>query len=365
MSDEETAGFTKTDLEVIGKGFNEIGVKPNTASTESFQKWLLEFAKGAKPKTEGATAHPATSDKSLNPYQPPRLPSFSGDKKGDATFDLWKYEVECLMKEKYTDSVIAHSIRRSVKGEAARVIMRLGSDASVPEILHKLESIFGTIDTKASVLSQFFSARQREDEDVSSWGCRLEDLMNKAVCLKQVKPTETNDMLRNMFYEGLKASLQDTTGYIFDAVSNFDELRRAVRRKEEEVNRRKMSTSGHVKQVKSTEAQANIEELKQMVQKLSHEVTQMRENRQLGDQSESVQNIQPQQSYNRGRGKNNRGRGNWSNSQGNSQNNKPKDVPVCYRCGQEGHIQKGCRVRLDHTKRSDLNTERPMSRRGH
>jgi len=39
------------------------------------------------------------------------------------------------------------------------------------------------------------------------------------------------------------------------------------------------------------------------------------------------------------------------------------DEPVCWRCGQPGHMQYGCRVRLDHTKRP-LNYRRPMGRGG-
>lgn len=36
-------------------------------------------------------------------------------------------------------------------------------------------------------------------------------------------------------------------------------------------------------------------------------------------------------------------------------------LPVCYRCGQEGHVQSGCRVRTDHL-RQNLNSMGPASR---
>uniref|UniRef100_K1QTY9 Uncharacterized protein n=1 Tax=Magallana gigas TaxID=29159 RepID=K1QTY9_MAGGI len=101
--------------------------------------------------------------------------------------------------------------------------MRLGADAQVDEILYKQENICGAI------------TQNQDYEDVASWGCRLEDLINKAMHLKQVKPSEANGMLRNMFYEGMKSTLQDTTGYI------FEKIRDSVRRKEEEMNKRKHS----------------------------------------------------------------------------------------------------------------------------
>lgn len=382
-----TDEFKDEELKTMAEGFTEMGVKPNLQSKEKFQKWLLDFSTGAKPKSDGATASASTQDKSPNTYQTPRLPNFSGDKKGDATFDLWKYEVECLCKDKYSDATITQAIRRSVRGEAARVIMRLGADAKVDDILYKLESIFGTIDTKSSILSEFFSAKQKDDEDVASWGCRLEDLINKAIHLKQVKPSEANEMLRNMFYEGMKSTLQDTTGYIFEKIRDFDELRKTVRRKEEEMNKRKTFTFGQVKQVTTTESQSIIDQLKDMVQKLSLDVTDMKKDINEGKQSTQDSCTQIQQindgyrgyyrggwnrPYNRGyqkwrpRGGYIQDRDPQQSMMGNQQsmgNTEDNQEPTCHRCNQKGHIAIGCRVRLDHSNRA-LNFRRPLSRRG-
>lgn len=81
-----------------------------------------------------------------------------------------------------------------------------------------------------------------------------------------------------MFYEGMKSTLQDTTGCIFEKIRDVDEPRKAVRRKEEEMNKKKTFTSGQVKQVKTTESQSNINQLKEIVQKLlvSLDVTDMK-----------------------------------------------------------------------------------------
>ena len=76
----------------------------------------------------------------------PRLPLFSGETK-DATFDLWKYEVECLRAEGKREADVRLAIRRSLKGQASRTLMTLGVGASVDDILLKFQSVFGLTET--------------------------------------------------------------------------------------------------------------------------------------------------------------------------------------------------------------------------
>ncbi|VDH98736.1 Hypothetical predicted protein [Mytilus galloprovincialis] len=52
-------------------------------------------------------------------------------------------------------------------------------DAYIPRISMiptQLNTIYGV----EALLGQFYTARQHEDEDVASWGCRLEDILRKA-----------------------------------------------------------------------------------------------------------------------------------------------------------------------------------------
>ena len=44
-------------------------------------------------------------------------------------------------------------------------------------------------------------------------------------------------------------------------------------------------------------------------------------------------------------------------------NESDDEEPTCYRCGQKGHIEFGCCVRLDHS-RKDLNMDQPLPRGG-
>ena len=270
--------FQQTEIESMSKVFTQLGIKPKADTPEQFAQWLEEYQKGAKPKLknetpvmEGASALSASSQ-ILEKH--PRLPTFSGDKKGETNFDLWKYEVQCLLKDNYSETAISQAIRRSLKGDAARIVMVLGPDANITDILSKFESVYGTIHSKATVLSTFYSAKQRDDESVAAWGCRLEELLNEALKKGLIQASATNDMLKNMFYEGLRSELKDITGFLFDKIPNFDDLRHEVRIKEEEMNQRKKSRK--TERTQAVSANEDLQEIKAMIQNLNRDVSEMK-----------------------------------------------------------------------------------------
>ncbi len=162
--------------------FKELKVKPKADSVKDLDAWLKAYggASGATGDT-GATT-PAIS---VNSHQP-RLSIFYGDTisvtKGEVTYDQWRYEIRSMLLEKtYKLEVIAQAIRRSVRGEAGRIMMRLGPGSSMSETLDKFESVYGVVDSKEALLAKFYSAQQTTDEDVTQWSCRLEDILNSAV----------------------------------------------------------------------------------------------------------------------------------------------------------------------------------------
>ena len=73
------------------------------------------------------------------------------------------------------------AIRRSLRGDAGKVAMRLGPEANVDDILDKMESVFGSLERGEKVLEEFYSSTQRKDEDSMAWSCRLEEIFRKAV----------------------------------------------------------------------------------------------------------------------------------------------------------------------------------------
>lgn len=188
-------------------------MKPKADSAEDFLSWMSSVVLEKKVKKEVVDTDNASAssqpEKSVPPSQLPKIPFFSGDSKSDATYEVWRYEVECLYQESYSLDVIQQAIRRSLKGEASRVVMHLGPVAPITSIVQKLDNMYGTVAEKEDILSEFYSARQREDEKCARWSCRLEDILNKAIQKNLIDLSQFEKMLKTMFYKGLKPSLKD------------------------------------------------------------------------------------------------------------------------------------------------------------
>ncbi|MCU7801001.1 MAG: hypothetical protein KZQ70_12890 [gamma proteobacterium symbiont of Lucinoma myriamae] len=354
--------------------FKELKLKPKVDSVQDFTGWMSnqfsatkqEADLGAKPKFQ-APPSPMFAPPSFPapfPMHPPRLSFFSGDKK-DADYDVWKYEVLCLQREGiYAPESILHAVRRSVKGEAARVLMNLGPTASIKDVVNKFDSVYGSVHMKQSILASFYSCKQAQHEDVSTFSNRMVDLLNKAVEQGTVNKSSANEMLCSVFYSGLKPSLRDICAYKFDQIKTFDDLLLAVRRTEKE-HEGQLSSIVNQCTVES-DTQSQIKQLTSVVNQLVTEVKSLRENKPSNYTSydDSIKNnanpptsntrIVPEKkridreqehyvktNYNACRNK--------SNSVNNfalRQSNEVKDI-VCFRCLRKGHFRRSCVAKYD------------------
>ena len=163
---------------------------PKAESPSDIEKWMIKYVQDKYPKE----SHDKSST-SIHVNNRPRLPQFHGDlapSKDHVSYDVWKYTLECILKEKHPESDISDAIRQSLRGEAAKVAMRLGPKASNDELIKKFDSIYATIEEKETTLFHFYSARQGENESVAAWSCRLEDILNKAIQKGEIKHTQSN-----------------------------------------------------------------------------------------------------------------------------------------------------------------------------
>ena len=174
-----------------------------------------------------------------NRFTFPKFSRFSGDEpkpKSEATYEEWKYEVSCAQEsELHSEQVMAQAIRKSLANQAKRVIVPMGTKVTVKEIIDRLETVFGNVVTGDSILEEFHTATQKQDETVVAWGLRLEELMHKAISKGNVKREDSDNLLKRRFWRKLKSEkLRNATRSKFESKMNFDQLRKAVREEEQE-----------------------------------------------------------------------------------------------------------------------------------
>ena len=89
------------------------------------------------PATPARNLSSSVVNSTLSNWQRPRIPTFSGDLKGETSFDVWKFEVKCIVREgNYSNTVVLQSIRNSFKGQARNLLLRLQQRSFTTEILY-------------------------------------------------------------------------------------------------------------------------------------------------------------------------------------------------------------------------------------
>lgn len=344
--------FTMEMLKTI-EMFQRMGISPKADSPEDLKRWMRNYLQSQGELEEKTVSKSSTSSSrvpsshkdtvtKMTMSHPPKVTWFSGteQKAGDTTYALWRHEVQCLLKQNYDEDAVLNAVRRSLRGEAGHVAMRLDLDATVHDIILKLDSIYGSVDKREELLAEFYGSRQKEDESVTSWSCRLEGILGKAVDRGLIQRKDIDGMLHAMLWTGLKPSLKDISGHKYDTIKDFDGLRVSLRQIENDhITRNASVVKPHSAKAVTTQPEdSNLQELKGMIKQINTRL----------DSYESRWN------QHRGRGKG-RGRGQYNKGKNES---TQKDYQ-CWRCGQMGHLKIGCKVRMDHS-RQNLNSNKPM-----
>ena len=289
-----------------------------------------------------------------------KLPTFSGDGKGEVPYKQWRYQVRCLTDEgHHSHSAIMHLIRQSVRGTAAGILMYLGPQVNLEVVLLKLDSVFGPAYTAHQLKDNFHAARQRLDESTVSWYCRLQNLMGQ---LKEVKPPDDEeDLLRSKFFYGLvDKELRDSIRPDFNNGKTFDELFLAAKAVTNEDNsdineptlltskpKAKLQKASQVSQqaakpssVNEPQAASSTEELRIVRDELKAVAKRLSALEARSDQG--------QRSRSQGRGNvrdSNRNRGQRTSNA--SASNGDRLRLWCERCGHRGHTRDQCHAKKD------------------
>ena len=204
----------------------------------------------------------------------PRLSNFSGDdSKNEVSYIQWKHEVRSLLVEGNPHPSIHQSIRRSLKGSAASVLLNLGETVTIAEILQKFDVVFVVALSNESLLEDFYKARQNSNESVVSWSCRVESLLTM-VKEKGAVISDGSRMVCSKFWSGLTNDrIKQGLRHKFDSGATFNELLVAARSIEQESDTTQASHSiqSHSgKEAKVTFQKTSVDDkLDQMLSKMT------------------------------------------------------------------------------------------------
>ena len=217
---------TQEDLAKLGASLYALGAMPEY-SPEEFVKWMDNQAE-RKPDVSKVQVPVQTYV-----HNSPRISNFSGDDcKGEAGYSHWKYDVSCLLND-HSESTIMSAVRRSLKGTASEVLLHFAEDIKVKGLLEKFDIVFGNVFTVEQLLEQFYSASQNVNESVALWGCRLEEIVDKAKQRKAIGSDSVSSMLRSKFWSGIingiNSPVKEALRSSYNSSTQYFELLREAR----------------------------------------------------------------------------------------------------------------------------------------
>ena len=241
-------------------------------------------------------------------YNPVSLPRFSGTvptPKSEASFKVWKHQLEAFqVEEDLSENQVKQIIRRSLIGEAAEVIVSLPVTASKDDIIQALSDNYGVDTEKVDGWAKFHSATQKSQETATEWKMRLLNLYTEADPSNVFKAHKDKLMITAFWTNLHNKELRMATAADRKSSGNFGEFFRIVKTEEP------LYTASSVKPAKLTTDVSEISKLKKQMEELRLQ------NERLQKQLNEQKQVDAPRQY-------------------------PRAV-ICFACGDHGHIAPRC-----------------------
>ncbi|KAH3844826.1 hypothetical protein DPMN_087089 [Dreissena polymorpha] len=348
--------LTKDEVKLL-EALKIFGIQPKCDTPQDMLRIAQAF--GSVKSEEPEHVVPKATEVKVG-YQYPKLSIFFGDQgKGEVTWDTFKYEVEATVNSKvFKSEQVLLGVRRAVKGSAGDVLRRLGPDVTLQEVMQKLDSTYGCIESRESVMRKFYSSQQQTGESVSAYAARLEELFETAIHLKALKRSDM-DVLKTVLHAGLKKDLKHLSTYQCDKLVEYDEFKRELRKIEADMK----ESVGETKTCKPAvnvekKEQSDLSEMKELLKQLNHRIDQMEKKQEApqyyigrnyyrgqGRGAYATSNFRGGRStsYDRGSGHGNFYRGRGADApRGNFRPQSMAFNVECYQCHEKGHVMRDC-----------------------
>ena len=211
--------------------FHAMEVHPEIESAEDLMAYMRRMGRESERFEQMYKSDSTQRSTGSKAHHFPKISMFFGEEnKGEVNWQTFKFEVSALLEEKaFTNEQILLGIRRAAKGNAGDVIRRLGIGADISDVLEKLESTFGSVESEEVLLRKFYACQQDDKETVIAYASRVEEMFARTVAMGIMK--KGNDrVLKKVFYQGLKTSVKQIAYSKCDIIDSYDEFKMEVRK---------------------------------------------------------------------------------------------------------------------------------------
>ena len=247
----------------------------------------------------------------------PKLPTFSGDRRTkDASFARWQYHVKVLQHGPYENYIILNAVNQSLRTPAADLVVNMGADVTVTDILRKFKSRYGSVLSVEALTEKLYALKQ-EKEDLSAWAFRIEEVVYEIEEKDGIQHSDVPAKVRGRFWYGLQDSKIKEATRASWATMPFDDLLEQCRALEEEYSA--SAASAKVQQQTNFSLEGKIDKLIGMFEDVD---TRLKKVEACVMYREDVKPQEPQKP-------------------------KEKKPAYCTKCKKEGHLYFGCKKGTD------------------